>query len=110
MLIPGERLTLRVDGTHVLDRPNLEQGTAWQHGQVYFDDATLADAVAELNRYGGPSIRIADPALGGLRVSGVFSVRDPAQFASAVAALHDFMPSMCTVPSYSNADASCGCL
>jgi len=89
VLMPGERLTLGVDGAHVLDRPNLQEATAWQHGQIYFDDTTLADAVAELNRYGGPGIRIADPALDDLRVSGVFSVRDPTEFAAAIASLHD---------------------
>lgn len=89
VLAPGERLTISADGTHALDRPNLQETTAWQRGQIYFDDITLADAVAELNRYGGPGIRIADPALGNLRVSGVFSVRDPQEFASAVASLHN---------------------
>lgn len=89
VLTLGERLTIAANGTHTLDRPNLEEAVAWQHGQVYFDDTTLADAVAELDRYGGVRIRIADPALSNLRVSGVFSVRDPAQFASAVASLHD---------------------
>lgn len=89
VLVPGERLTLGADGAHVLDRPNLQEATAWQRGQIYFDDTTLADAVAELNRYGGPGIRIADPALGNLRVSGVFSVHNPAGFATAVANLHD---------------------
>lgn len=89
VLVPGERLTLSADGAHVLERPDIQQTLAWQHGQVYFDDTTLADAVADLNRYGGTPIRIAAPALGDLRVSGVFSVHDPAEFASAVASLHD---------------------
>ncbi|HEX7917627.1 FecR domain-containing protein, partial [Rudaea sp.] len=57
-------------------------------GQAYFDDTTLADAVAELNRYGNAGIRFADPSLATLRVSGVFSTRDPGQFAAAVASLH----------------------
>lgn len=89
VLVPGERLTLHADGTHVLERPDIQQALAWQHGQVYFDDTTLSDALTDLNRYGGTPIRIANPALGNLRVSGVFSVHDPAAFASAVASLHD---------------------
>lgn len=88
VLAPGERLTLHANGAHVVDRPNLQEALAWQRGQIYFDDTTLAEAVAELNRYGGPDIRIANPALAALRVSGVFSVHDPKQFASAVASLH----------------------
>lgn len=89
VLTPGERLVMRADGSHVLDRPDIEAALAWRHGQIYFDDITLSGAIAELNRYGGEQIRIANPALAPLRVSGVFSVHDPAQFATAVASLHD---------------------
>jgi transmembrane sensor len=89
VLAPGERLTVRADGVRVLDRPNTEKMLAWQQGQVYFDDTTLADATAELSRYGGRQIRFADPALAKLRISGVFSVYDPSQFATAVASLHN---------------------
>lgn len=88
VLAPGERLVMRADGSHELDRPDIEATMAWQHGQIYFDDTTLSDAVAELNRYGGERIRIANPALAALHVSGVFSVHDPEQFATAVASLH----------------------
>ncbi|MEO5626102.1 MAG: FecR family protein [Dokdonella sp.] len=89
VLTPGDRLTIQADGAHVLDRPDVDQALAWQHGQVHFDDITLADAAAELSHYGGPPIRIADPALATLRVSGVFSAHDPVEFAAAVASLHD---------------------
>jgi transmembrane sensor len=89
VLVPGERLTIAADGARVLDRPNLQEATAWRYGQIYFNDTTLSEAVAEINRYGGGHVYIEDPALAKLRVSGVFSVRDPAQFASAVASLHD---------------------
>lgn len=89
VLAPGERLIARADGTHALDRPDIEASLAWQRGQVHFDNTTLANAVAELNRYSGARIRITDPALAGLRISGVFSVHDPAKFATAVASLHD---------------------
>lgn len=89
VLTPGERLTIQANGTRAFDRPNMQQALAWRQGQAYFDNTTLADAVAELNRYGDTPIRIGDPALAMLRVSGVFSVRDPAEFASAVASLHD---------------------
>lgn len=88
VLAPGERLVMRADGSHALDRPDIEATMAWQQGLIYFDDTTLAEAAAELNRYGGEPIHITNPALAVLRVSGVFSVHDPAQFASAVASLH----------------------
>lgn len=88
LLLPGDRMTVRA-GTHSqLDRPRTEAVTAWQRGEVMFDNATLADAVAELNRYGAISVRLVDPELKALRVSGVFSTRDPKEFAQAVAQLH----------------------
>jgi transmembrane sensor len=88
VLKPGERFIMVAGNEPVLDRPEIAGALAWQHGQVYFDDTALSDAVAELNRYGNTRIRFADPAIASLRVSGVFSTRDPAQFAAAVASLH----------------------
>lgn len=51
-----------------------------------FDDQPLIDAVAQVNRFGRPRVRLADPALHGLRVTGAFRGGDPAGFAEAVAA------------------------
>jgi transmembrane sensor len=89
VLVPGQRLTIYGDGARLLDRPDVQEAVAWQHGQVSFNDTSLAEAVAELNRYSDVHIRIDDPVLAALRVSGVFAVRNPAQFASAVASLHN---------------------
>lgn len=52
-----------------------------------FDDVSLLDAVAEMNRYGPTQITVAGgDALDGLRVSGVFRPGDNAGFARAAAA------------------------
>lgn len=88
VLAPGERITVRADDRRELDKPRIEAMTAWRRGEVMFDDATLAEAVVELNRYGGSRIRLEDPALEPLRVSGVFTTRDPAEFARTIAELH----------------------
>lgn len=90
-LTPGERLVLNASGAQrqVLDRPKVEEVTAWRQGEVIFDNANLADAVAELNRYGTTRLRLEGPALARLRVSGVFATHDPVEFANAVAKLHD---------------------
>ena len=88
VLSPGDRLTVRAAGVAV-DRPKMEAATAWRRGQVMFDDASLIEAVAELNRYGGAQVVVGDPSLAGLRVSGVFAAQDPAAFAEAVGQLHD---------------------
>ncbi|MBZ8139698.1 iron dicitrate transport regulator FecR [Rubrivivax gelatinosus] len=72
-----------------LDRPNLEQVVAWKRSEAVFDDSSLADAVAEMNRYSRTPIVLLQPAgMAGLRVSGVYRTGDPVAFAQAVAALH----------------------
>jgi transmembrane sensor len=72
-----------------VDRPNIEQIVAWRRNEVVFDDASLADAVAEMNRYNRTPIVLV-PGFGstGLRVSGVYRTGDNVGFARAVAALH----------------------
>lgn len=87
-LVPGERLTLYADKAPMLVRQNVQEALAWREGRVYFDDTSVADAVAEMNRYGGPTIRVDDPRIAALRISGVFSTHDPSEFVLAVASLH----------------------
>lgn len=88
ILSPGERLTLRSDGNATLDHPSIKALTAWRRGEAVFDDVSLAYAVDEINRYGGTPVRLGDPGLAQMRVSGVFAVHDPAEFANALAKLH----------------------
>lgn len=87
-LAPGERLKAFADGPVRIDQQPVEAATAWRRGQAMFGDTPLADAVAELNRYGGPRIEVDDPGLAALPVSGVFATNDTEEFAQAVAALH----------------------
>lgn len=84
-LSPGERLTFAGNRAPVLDRPALDSLSAWQHGQVAFDDTPLADAAAEMNRYTHVQVVLGGPAIGALRMSGIFKTTDPAKFAAAVA-------------------------
>lgn len=55
---------------------NIDQATAWRRGRLVFDQVSLADVVAELNRYRRGRIVIANAALASRRVSGVFETRD----------------------------------
>ncbi len=98
VMAPGERLRVRqaIDGPRRtesagerLDHPPLAQLVAWQRGIVVLDDVSVADAVADMNRYSTVPIRIADSAARrSLRVSGVFRTGENATFAAAVAELH----------------------
>jgi len=84
LLNPGERLQFASDATEKKDSPSIERVTAWQRGQLIFEDTSLSEAAAEFNRYGLNKITIDGPALGKLRVGGVFRIGDPSSFAEAM--------------------------
>jgi transmembrane sensor len=84
-LFPGQRLTFVGRGSPKLDTPSLERMTAWQHGQAIFDHTSLADAVAEMNRYSGAEIKIERAEAGRTEVTGVFRLGESESFAEAVA-------------------------
>lgn len=56
--------------------PSLERVRGWIDGRLVFRNETLADLVAEFNRYHTRPLRIADPVLAGVRVSGTFAADD----------------------------------
>lgn len=93
-LVPGDRLRLEkgkgaVDVVAQRDRPRLEQVLAWKRSEAVFDGATLAEAVAEMNRYSRtPVVLVGDLARSEQRVSGQFRTGDNAAFARALAMLH----------------------
>jgi transmembrane sensor len=88
VLTPGQRLTVQHENGLAYDRPAIEAVTAWRRGEAVFDNATLLSAAAELNRYGMNRVVVADPEVGSLRISGVFSTRDPAEFAAVASQVH----------------------
>lgn len=96
VMAPGERLRARVtnvDAPEVpgarLDRPQIENLTAWMRGEVVLDDVSMADAVAEMNRYSNRPVAILNKAaIDGLRISGVMRAGDSEAFARAAARLH----------------------
>jgi transmembrane sensor len=59
---------------------------SWRAGVLVFNDTRLGDAVAEINRYTAQPVLLDDPALGDLRVSGVFKSSDPQRFAQIISA------------------------
>jgi transmembrane sensor len=95
-LRPGDRLLLdqrqrtgEAGPVVRVDRPNVEQVTAWKRREAVFQAVSIADAVAEMNRYSRTPIVLADAVQAEkLHVSGVFRTGDNAGFARAVAAVH----------------------
>ena len=67
-------------GPRIRTRSSLtaEPDTAWIQRRIVLDDTPLAAAVAEFNRYNKRQMRVEDPRLQALRISGVFSADDPA--------------------------------
>jgi transmembrane sensor len=59
----------------------------WHKRKLDLSDVSLADAVADLNRYNTLKLRIGDKRLGEVRVTGVFRVDRPAEFADALTTL-----------------------
>jgi transmembrane sensor len=49
---------------------------SWTHGKLTFTGETLAEAVAEFNRYNPRRFVIDDPRIAGLHLSGVFVAND----------------------------------
>lgn len=57
---------------------------------LQFDDTSLAEAVAEVNRHSRNRVRLAERSLGELRITGAFRPGDAHSFAQSVAAAFNF--------------------
>lgn len=86
-LQPGDRFHIAQDGRQSRTASDGETA-AWRTGRLVFDDLSLADAVAEFNRYRHARIALADPSLAEIRVSGAFRSGDPSGFIEALQLLH----------------------
>jgi transmembrane sensor len=84
-LAPGQVLEAAAGAPQRVVEADLDQWTSWRGGVLDFNDVSLENAVSEINRYTIKRIRIADPALARLRVSGVFNTDDPEHFAQTLA-------------------------
>jgi transmembrane sensor len=85
LLNPGERLRFASNTADILDHPKIDSVTAWQRGQLIFDDVSLGEAAQEFNRYGTEKIKLAGASTAQLRVGGVFRIGDPLTFAQIMA-------------------------
>ncbi len=84
-LTSGQQVTIGW-GRDLAPRPAAATSRDWPSGMLTFDGAPLGEVVGEANRYGPRKIRLADPMLGQLRVTGGFKVTRPDELASALAA------------------------
>ena len=63
----------------------VDRAMAWRQGQIDLDGLTLGQAATEFARYSDRRIVIDDPAVAGLKMTGLFSASDPDGFAKAAA-------------------------
>lgn len=59
----------------------------WRKGRISFNDTPLAEALAELERYGDTGLVVRDPAVGALRLGGSFDVGQIGVLAQALPSL-----------------------
>jgi transmembrane sensor len=85
LLDPGQRLRFAVNAPDAIDSPSMDKVTAWQHGQLIFEDTAIREAAKEFNRYGKRRLTIDASVSEKLRVGGVFRIGDPDSFAHAMA-------------------------
>lgn len=89
-LQPGERLlaSASLEGSSrmppIIQRVNVARATAWQAGQLVFDDETLVAAVERVNRYSRTKVVVRDPNTAAIRLSGVFKEGDTQAFVDTV--------------------------
>lgn len=60
---------------------------AWRQGRISFSDTPLAEALAEMERYGDTGLVVSDPTVGALRLGGSFDLRQIGAFTQALPAL-----------------------
>lgn len=60
---------------------------SWENGQLVFQDEPMDLAVERVNRYARDKLRIGDPGVGRLRISGVFTSGDTSAFVDGVTAV-----------------------
>ncbi|HEV7311311.1 FecR family protein [Sphingopyxis sp.] len=65
----------------------IDKALAWRTGQLVFDGDTVAEAVAEFNRYNVRKIVVTGATLGGQKMIGRFRTNEPDAFARAAATL-----------------------
>lgn len=88
VLWPAEQARFDDSGAAIaVRRVDLDAVTGWTRGWLIFHDEPLAQAVAEVNLYSEHKLRLGDPSLAQLPISGNFRLGDSASIARALAVL-----------------------
>ena len=87
----GDRLVAEGASVRVahLGEQSVEDQMGWRRGRLTFEDASLGEVAAELNRYNETQIVIVDPAAGEVRIGGAFDPLDVAAFTTLIGEAYD---------------------
>lgn len=89
VLTAGQSATVDASGQAALSDRSSDGDGAWRSGRISLSGTTLAEAVAEFERYGDTRVRIDDPKVAGMRVHGSFDLR---RFDAFLKALPQVLP------------------
>lgn len=95
----GQQLHAHEGRVGAAETADLDRVTAWQHGKLRFDGTPLSEVIIDLQRYRQAPVRLADPRIAGLRVSGEFD-------SDAVESLLDLLPVILPVALTRGSDGS----
>lgn len=86
LLAAGEQLAIHSKQLTRTARPDIGAATAWTQKRLVFEDTPLQDVAEEFNRYNLKPLRIEDPALQHLGISGLYSSTEPTTLIAFLAA------------------------
>jgi transmembrane sensor len=89
LLAPGDVAIATAGSMAITEKPvqEIANELAWRRGVLVFDNATLGDVVAEINRYNRQKLVIADADAAGLKIVGTFRTDDVQGFTDIVHAV-----------------------
>ncbi|OAH44677.1 hypothetical protein AX777_20630 [Sphingobium yanoikuyae] len=84
ILKPGEQFVAELGAPQKVATVDVTRQLLWRDGFVEFDNVSLGNAVAELNRYTNKPITLSGDGVSALHISGVYKTGAPDQFVDAV--------------------------
>lgn len=88
ILVPGQELVARRGQSDEITQVEPKMASDGERQVIQFDNISLAEAVAQMNRYTEQKLVVNDPKVGALRVSGAFRTDDPMRFATTLTTLY----------------------
>lgn len=88
LLLAGDQITVAGKGQEIRKRVEPKTSGAWRRGWLTYENASLAEIVADANRYDEREIVLASPELAEIRMTAAFGVDTIDQFISALSASH----------------------